>query len=96
MGYRNFCNKIWNAARYVLMNVGDATFERDESTSNSPVNLWIISELQIVSEKISIHFENYRFDLASQAIYDFIWNEYCDWYLELTKPILNINNSKNK
>ena len=95
-GYRNFCNKIWNAARYVLMNVGDATFERDESTSNSPVNLWIISELQIVSEKISIHFENYRFDLASQALYDFIWNEYCDWYLELTKPILNINNSKNE
>ncbi len=85
-GYRNFCNKLWNAARYVLMN----TEEFDNGFSGAPVSytqvdLWITSRLHQVIATTSHAIDNYRFDLAAQAIYEFTWNEYCDWYLELAK-----------
>ncbi len=85
-GYRNFCNKLWNAARYVLMNTED----QDNGLTDAPchysqADLWITSRLNQVITITSEAIENYRFDLASQAIYEFTWNEYCDWYLELAK-----------
>ena len=85
-GYRNFCNKLWNAARFVLMN----TEEQDNGLSDAPctytqVDHWIISRLNQVTATTSNAIDNYRFDLAAQAIYEFTWNEYCDWYLELAK-----------
>ena len=85
-GYRNFCNKLWNAARFVLMN----TEEQDNGLSAAPceytqVDKWIVSRLHQVTAVTSEAIDNYRFDLAAQAIYEFTWNEYCDWYLELSK-----------
>ena len=88
-GYRNFCNKIWNAARYVLSNTED--FDCDQNNSStytlSTADKWITSRLQRCEQEVEAAFDTYRFDLASQAIYDFVWNEYCDWYIELSKPV---------
>jgi valyl-tRNA synthetase len=113
-GYRNFCNKLWNAARYVLMNVeggesslsldnppslkfqrkppveGTLTAPRCEPAAHAP-NLpdrWIRSQLQKTIQSVTQHFANYRFDLLAQTLYEFTWNEYCDWYLEFSKPVL--------
>ena len=88
-GYRNFCNKLWNASRYVLMN----TEEHDCGLANSDVEFsladrWIKAQLQQTVKTVHEAFESFRFDLASQALYEFTWNQFCDWYLELTKPVL--------
>jgi len=88
-GYRNFCNKIWNAARYVFMQVEEQAVSEPVNTSDySQADAWILSRLQQTLKKVEDNIEDYRFDLVSQAIYDFFWNEYCDWYLELSKPVL--------
>lgn len=89
-GYRNFCNKIWNASRFVLMNVEGKTIAPSANPDLWELpEQWIVSRLQKCEQAVQTAFETYRLDLASQAIYDFIWNEYCDWYVELTKPVLN-------
>ncbi len=88
-GYRNFCNKLWNATRYVLMNTEDQeTGLGDGEVELGAVERWIISRLQATEAAVNQHFADYRFDLAAQALYEFTWNEYCDWYLEFSKPAL--------
>ena len=89
-GYRNFCNKIWNAARFVLMQCEDQDtgLDADAEVVLSSADRWIISQLQRLETEAAQHFADYRFDLLAAALYQFIWNEYCDWYLELSKPAL--------
>ena len=84
-GYKNFCNKLWNAARYVLMNV-ESLDEGD--VEYSAADRWIKTRLSQAVGKVHEHFNGYRLDLASQAMYEFTWHEFCDWYLELSKPVL--------
>lgn len=90
-GYRNFCNKLWNAARYVMMNT-----ESKEISGDGELSLpdrWILSHLQTTIQTANEALANYRFDLFAQTIYEFTWNEFCDWYLELSKPILTSGES---
>jgi len=88
-GYRNFCNKLWNAARFTLMQVGDDYLPvPDSDMERSPADRWIVSRLQRLEAEVAKQFEAYRFDLAAKAIHDFIWHYFCDWYLELIKPVL--------
>jgi valyl-tRNA synthetase len=87
-GYKNFCNKLWNAARFALMNVGETTFE-GAPAPRTDAERWILAKLDRMVTEVHTHFAGYRFDLASQAMYEFTWNEFCDWFLELSKPALN-------
>ncbi|WP_180134047.1 valine--tRNA ligase [Acinetobacter sp. YH12071] len=92
-GYRNFANKIWNATRFVMMNCEEQVIGQDvrQDLWELPEQ-WIVSRLQKAEAAVQQAFATYRLDLAAQAIYEFIWNEYCDWYVELTKPVLNDEN----
>ena len=92
-GYSNFCNKIWNASRFVFMNAEEKSVQ-ENTAKLSHIDLWINSRLSHALTEVKRHVEGYRFDLATQAIYEFTWHEFCDWYLELTKPILNGNYSE--
>ena len=91
-GYRNFCNKLWNASRFVLMNLDSKSINLDAELSSQ--DKWILSRLQHVKTEVEKHLEDYRLDLMSQALYEFVWHDYCDWYLELSKPLLE--NAKTK
>lgn len=93
-GYRNFTNKLWNASRYVMMNTEE--FDCGQASENgapgemelSLADRWIIGQFEQTVKTVHEAFDTYRFDLASQALYEFTWNQFCDWYLELTKPVL--------
>jgi len=92
-GYRNFCNKLWNAARFVIMSAGDAPEHAVAATGTKDVELsvadrWIRSRFGRTIEMVEKSFAEYRFDYAATALYEFTWYEFCDWYLELTKPVL--------
>ncbi|HAO87932.1 MAG TPA: valine--tRNA ligase [Gammaproteobacteria bacterium] len=88
-GFRNFCNKIWNAARYAMINSEGKAIATDwDPAQFSSADRWILSRLEQTTSDVLEAVGSYRFDLASQALHEFIWNEYCDWYLELSKPIL--------
>ena len=102
-GYRNFCNKLWNATRFVLMNVEghDLALEHQQNGpacgGSAPLEFsfadrWIVSQLQRVEMEVEQHFTDYRFDLVAQAIYKFIWDEFCDWYLEIAKVEIQTGN----
>jgi len=91
-GYRNFCNKLWNASRYVLMNTEEFDCGKTATDSELEYSLadrWIQGQMQNTIQTVRGHLDAYRFDLAANALYDFTWNEFCGWYLELTKPVMN-------
>lgn len=89
-GYRNFCNKLWNASRYVLMNTEeqDCGFAADAELEYSLADKWIESQFELAAKEFNGHIDNFRLDMAANTLYEFIWNQFCDWYLELTKPVL--------
>ncbi|MUL03710.1 valine--tRNA ligase [Aliivibrio fischeri] len=93
-GYRNFCNKLWNASRYVLMNTEEhdcgmsLSVEERANMEFSLADKWIESQFELAAKEFNAHLDNYRLDMAANTLYEFIWNQFCDWYLELTKPVL--------
>jgi len=93
-GYRNFCNKLWNAARYVSLSTDEERIDfGDGAFQYSPADQWILSRLQRTKASCHHYLQTYRFDLLANTLYEFVWHEYCDWYLELSKPILYNENS---
>ena len=93
-GYRNFCNKLWNASRFVLMNIENQDCGQDESLplSYSFVDQWLLTRLQQTITAVTEALDTYRFDMLAQTLYEFVWNEYCDWYVELAKTQLQQGN----
>jgi valyl-tRNA synthetase len=101
-GYRNFCNKLWNAARFVLMMIEGSDGPENPSKSSgdlvgdaelSVADRWIVSRFADTLAKVDAALKDYRFDFAASALYEFTWYEFCDWYLELTKPVLQSETS---
>ena len=95
-GYRNFCNKLWNAARFILMNLDEVDHASDAPASPSIADRWVRGRLQGVSKSVNEALEKYRFDEAAAALYQFTWHAYCDWYLELVKVDLQEGNAAQK
>ncbi|EKQ61776.1 valyl-tRNA synthetase [Xanthomonas citri pv. malvacearum str. GSPB2388] len=87
-GYKNFCNKLWNATRFVLMNSEGARFT-GVPQPRTEAEKWILARLDKVTAETHAHYANYRFDLLAQSLYEFAWNAFCDWFVELAKPALN-------
>ncbi|MBB3760162.1 valine--tRNA ligase [Xanthomonas arboricola] len=92
-GYKNFCNKLWNATRFVLMNTEGARFAGVPQPRTEPEQ-WILARLDKVTAETHAHYANYRFDLLAQSLYEFAWNAFCDWFVELAKPALNGQDSE--
>ncbi len=92
-GYRNFCNKLWNAARFVTLSAAPAQAPLAGTPELSVADRWIRSQFGRLLENVAAAFRDYRFDLAANALYDFTWHAFCDWYLELTKPVLQSEHS---
>ncbi|HKR76367.1 MAG TPA: valine--tRNA ligase [Rhodanobacter sp.] len=88
-GYKAFCNKLWNAARFVLMNLPEGKIPAPAGAPATEAERWILTRLRQTLAEVEQHFSSYRFDHLAQALYEFVWNEYCDWFLELSKPALN-------
>ncbi|MBD8899313.1 valine--tRNA ligase [Rhodanobacter sp. DHG33] len=88
-GYKAFCNKLWNAARFVLMNLPEGGMTAAAGAPATEAERWILTRLGQTLAEVEQHFVSYRFDHLAQALYEFVWNEYCDWFLELSKPALN-------
>ena len=86
---RNFMNKIWNASRFVLMNIEGAALKPLSQCSLSLADKWILTKLNRVTGEVNENFAKYELGIASGIIYDFVWSEFCDWYIEFTKPVLN-------
>ena len=101
-GYRNFCNKLWNATRYVLMHTADQDLGLSACTpescstalSFSFADRWIVSKLQRTEAEVAQHYADYRFDLLARSVYEFVWDEFCDWYVELSKVQLQNGNEQ--
>ncbi len=91
-GYKNFCNKLWNAARFVLMNCEGFTASGAPQPTTDAEH-WILHEFMHTLRRVEGHYADYRFDLVAEALYDFTWNQYCDWFLELAKPALQANDA---
>ena len=88
-GYRNFCNKIWNASRFIKMNTNDFELADIQNYEGHPIDQWIQSKFAVTIGEVERQFGQYRFDLAATAMYEFVWNDFCDWYIELSKTLLN-------
>ncbi len=88
-GYKAFCNKLWNASRFVLMNIADGEVSAPIGAPVTEAERWILTRLKQTLVEVEQHFARYRFDHLAQALYEFVWNEFCDWFLELSKPALN-------
>ncbi len=88
-GYKNFCNKLWNAARYVGMTVEGIDLSDSGDIELGVADRWIISKLQHTEATVNRHYAGYRFDLIAAELHEFVWHHFCDWYLELTKPVIN-------
>jgi len=88
-GYKAFCNKLWNAARFVLMNLPEGQLPAPTGAPVTEAERWILTRLKQTLTDVEQHFASYRFDLLAQELYEFTWNEFCDWFLELSKPALN-------
>ena len=90
-GYKNFCNKLWNATRFALMNLGDDARFEGAPQPKTDAEKWILIQLARTSSEAEEHFASYRFDLLAQCLYEFTWNQVCDWFVELAKPALQGN-----